>query len=502
MEYLFNDFNNEDIKDVVKIKEEFHNHKINLINKIKVHTNNIYKPHLKTNIMPHNLCDLIINESENYAKENSGWTKNRHNRYPTTDLPINLIKSIEQIVINFVVMNIYEIISKEYNLNKYFFGLNDLFIVKYEESDQTELEKHIDGSMSSFNILLNNKSDFEGGGTIMDTINGDELYELNKGDLLFHRGNHRHGGRKIISGKRYVLVGFLSYLKNIQTLPEHIPVPEPNHKPMSLSEISEVKDDGIDMKSWFIKLDTENEKNIDDLILGSKTLLLNTNKSNFNIIEKIVYELAMFHFNRLGIEYNSNDYFIEFWSKNEKISDNILLHNFHTDKDEHLFRDKRCLLHPILSTVTYINDNNIPTVITNRKQFNDKMDLEKNVILSFPNKFKHISFNGMYMHGVVNILNDININNRKTLMINLWKINKPTNVSYYLDDSIKNNFNLENKIILDVIENNNFISHPLDNNKNIINDLFNCNSNSNNLDYLKKILILLNIDINNIVYLS
>lgn len=481
MEKLFKNFNYENINDTSNIVNEICNYKNEIICEIMKENDNDYKPNIIKNIMSNDLCDLIINESEKYAKENSGWCKNRHKIYPTTDIPIKLLKNIDLIVYNYIIINIFEIISNKYNLNKYFIGINDLFIVKYEENGQYELEKHKDGSMISFNILLNKKSDFEGGGTIIETTNGDILYELDKGDLLLHRGNNKHGGKKIFSGKRYILVGFLSYLKNINNL-------------------LKIEDNGINLNNWFLKLDKNDESIIDNLIVNSKTQLLDVNKKNFDIIEKTVYELSMYHFKRLGIEFNSEEYFIEFWSKNEEIDINKKnIHNFHTDKDENLFNSTRCLIHPILSTVTYINENNIPTIITNKKQFNYNNDLEENIFLSFPKKFKHISFNGMYMHGVVNILNDIQVKNRKTLMINLWKNNKPKKTDYYSNNNSNNNsiinYDLNNNIIINIIKDDNVYYHKIENNKiSIINSFLNLK----NLDYLENIINQLYIN-NNII---
>jgi hypothetical protein len=49
----------------------------------------------------------------------------------------------------------------------------------------------------------------------------------------------------------------------------------------------------------------------------------------FTIVEKIIYELAMFHFKRLNIEYDPNRYFIEYWWKNKKINTNETTNEIH-----------------------------------------------------------------------------------------------------------------------------------------------------------------------------
>ena len=52
-----------------------------------------------------------------------------------------------------------------------------------------------------------------------------------------------------------------------------------------------------------------------DLDKCCRASLLNTEQENFNIIEKIVYDLAMNYFHEKNIIYNKDDYYIEFWCK-------------------------------------------------------------------------------------------------------------------------------------------------------------------------------------------
>jgi predicted 2-oxoglutarate/Fe(II)-dependent dioxygenase YbiX len=66
---------------------------------------------------------------------------------------------------------------------------------------------HHDGSFLSFNVLLSDTSDFEGGGTYFD----DGLTShLEQGDILIHSSRIKHSGLSITKGTRYLLVGFLN----------------------------------------------------------------------------------------------------------------------------------------------------------------------------------------------------------------------------------------------------------------------------------------------------
>jgi predicted 2-oxoglutarate/Fe(II)-dependent dioxygenase YbiX len=158
-----------------------------------------------------NICDFIITESEKYAAVHS-WTNNRHAHYPTTDIPVKRIKNIQVLVDNIVKYDILPLFEKYYNISKYFLEYNDLFIVKYDKNAQNKLEKHRDGSLFSFNVLLNDPNEFVGGGTIFE-INGEDILVNNtKGGVVIHSGKLLHSGNEITEGKRYLLVGFIKYL--------------------------------------------------------------------------------------------------------------------------------------------------------------------------------------------------------------------------------------------------------------------------------------------------
>jgi hypothetical protein len=154
-----------------------------------------------------NVCTWIINECEKYAKENGGWTKKRHNLYPTTDLPVESVKEIFVFILESLKV-IGEKIKNSYGLNDEIkLDFKDLFIVKYQHDDQNFLEIHKDGSLISFNILLSNTNDFEGGGTYFDD---GLIMKGEQGDLIVHGGRIKHSGLPITKGTRYLLVGFLN----------------------------------------------------------------------------------------------------------------------------------------------------------------------------------------------------------------------------------------------------------------------------------------------------
>jgi len=166
------------------------------------------------------------------------------------------------------------------------------------------------------------------------------------------------------------------------------------------------------------------------------TYLLDTNKNNYSLIEKTVLETAMFHFKRLNIEFDHRNHSIEFWFKKNYDSNNL-----HIDCDEYdkAINNPEILKIPFLSCVTYLNNNNIPTIITNVTNDianNELLTNNHTFELSFPKYLKHISFHGgNYYHGSYNVFNE-NDSERNILAINLWE-NKPNNVPYFNNDEFE-----------------------------------------------------------------
>ena len=153
-----------------------------------------------------NVCDWIIFESEEYAKNNGGWTTRRHENYPTTDIPVEKIKNIFNFVL-FSFTDIFNKIKKSYFFTEEVsFNIKDLFIVKYDEQMQNKLDLHHDGSFLSINILLSDPKDFEGGGTY---FNDGLTVFLEQGDVLVHSGKVKHSGLPVTKGTRYIMVAFV-----------------------------------------------------------------------------------------------------------------------------------------------------------------------------------------------------------------------------------------------------------------------------------------------------
>lgn len=229
-----------------------------------------------------------------------------------------------------------------------------------------------------------------------------------------------------------------------------------------------------DLKTWVISSSNdfcEENDHIECLINecmlaknNSPAYLLNHSKHRFNLIEKYVYDIAQFHLNRMNIAFDKN-ICIEFWFK----SRNVYGSTIHTDSDDHSVKIKNLSKKPFLSSLTYFDNNNDPTIITNIDNNAYKFkNLDDNTLcFSFPVKMKHIVFNGgKYYHCEGNVFDDKN--ERCLLIIDFWYNHVPSNLSYYDSkihaiDNAKHNKYIKN----DYLRNNDTLLHFNNENQNI-----------------------------------
>mmetsp|Transcript_17823 Transcript_17823/g.41825 ORF Transcript_17823/g.41825 Transcript_17823/m.41825 type:complete len:351 (+) Transcript_17823:97-1149(+) len=155
-------------------------------------------------------CDYVLGAVKAAVKTSSGWTTERHAAYATTDMPCSLIPEIDAWVRESLAERVLPELARRHGWGDgsgsclYF---RDLFFVQYSVQGQAGLALHRDGSIMSFNILLNSAQDFEGGGTYVEA---DECaYQIMQGDCFVHSGKLRHGGQPVTRGERYIIVGFV-----------------------------------------------------------------------------------------------------------------------------------------------------------------------------------------------------------------------------------------------------------------------------------------------------
>jgi hypothetical protein len=237
------------------------------------------------------------------------------------------------------------------------------------------------------------------------------------------------------------------------------------------------------MENWHIDIDNNLFYNLLESInkIDEKSFILDTDKTNFNIIEKLCYEIALFHFERLNILFDSTKY-IEF--------------SFKTEFNNNLELEKKDNQIPFLKTLTYLNNSNNISLITNidcetykYKNFNDS----HNICFSLHKKLNHISFEGgKYYHSDCITYNNTNLENKSLILIlNLWdeKPNTKNNLQ------LNNELNFINNIITKI--NNNYKSKLIITNDNLFNTIFEKIFYSKNYDLYNNLTDLISDDIKN-----
>lgn len=159
-------------------------------------------------------CNFVLHALKDaVSKRESGWTTDRHVAYATTDVPCKDVPEVDAWVRESLSKRVFSKLASRhgwrYSKSESQSGLyfRDLFFVKYSVDGQAGLALHRDGSIVSFNILLNQAADFEGGGTYVEA--DDWAYQIEQGDCFVHSGKLRHGGQPITKGERFILVAFV-----------------------------------------------------------------------------------------------------------------------------------------------------------------------------------------------------------------------------------------------------------------------------------------------------
>ena len=69
----------------------------------------------------------------------------------------------------------------------------------------------------SFTIFLNCKEDYKGGELLVESLNSDEKFKLNAGEIIIYPSTYLHSVEEVTDGERLVFIGWIeSYVKSIE----------------------------------------------------------------------------------------------------------------------------------------------------------------------------------------------------------------------------------------------------------------------------------------------
>jgi GR25 family glycosyltransferase involved in LPS biosynthesis len=151
-------------------------------------------------------CEKLIQEGEHCGK----WTRTRHAFYPTTDMLLSEF-GFQDIYHKILCEYIYPMAKAAWHLegDKWNDLQSENFMIKYDSNVQGHLSLHHDSGMISCVLALND--DYEGGGTYFSKQQ--KLHKGAVGHISVHPSviTHRHGGRPVEQGQRFILVSFCNF---------------------------------------------------------------------------------------------------------------------------------------------------------------------------------------------------------------------------------------------------------------------------------------------------
>jgi hypothetical protein len=160
-----------------------------------------------TNLLDAATCRQVIDWAES-----GEWTQQRHYAVPTNDVAVHTVPPLLAWFNNWLEQHVCPLLARQFPTTEAnHFYVHDAFCVRYQAgAASNHLPVHTDESTHSFVLALNDKDDYQGGGTYF--YNYDTTIRLQAGEILSFRGDClSHGGEALVQGTRYILAGFLYY---------------------------------------------------------------------------------------------------------------------------------------------------------------------------------------------------------------------------------------------------------------------------------------------------
>jgi hypothetical protein len=151
------------------------------------------------NAIPEAACGEMVRLAEAAAARH-GWETERHRQYQTTDVDVANDEALLRAGNAALAAALLPLVAASFEIPVWRCAVEDLFVCKYEAgAGQAGLGVHRDDSEVSFVVLLNDPSEFEGGGTRFVRCETPPAFQRAGGCVLFC-GLREHAGRPITGG--------------------------------------------------------------------------------------------------------------------------------------------------------------------------------------------------------------------------------------------------------------------------------------------------------------
>ena len=194
------------------------------------------------------------------------------------------------------------------------------------------------------------------------------------------------------------------------------------------------------VETWHIDIDYDTQDNISKQESASENMdIINNfiiflskkgvfffdfNKIYDTFLENFLKNIVLFHIDRLNLR--NDEVYASIWGEEHEYDFNYVhMHFDHCDYENVMEGTKN--KKPIISCVTFFNENKSPLIVTDItkemvKNNNYLNDDNNKLYIEFPKTLKHVSFNGgAYLHGESYMNMNETCNLRKKIVIAIWK---------------------------------------------------------------------------------
>ena len=171
-------------------------------------------------------CAWIIRTADAHAaRAGTGWTlpsRGEGNALSVPEVAVSAVPTLSAWLAPLLHFALRPTLARLFKLPPERLLFREVLVVRYEAAGnagaaavRAKIPLHRDGNLLAWNVALNDCAAFTGGGTVLASLKETVLLER-AGDLLVHAGSMLHGSGAVTSGTRFILVGFVEAVMELE----------------------------------------------------------------------------------------------------------------------------------------------------------------------------------------------------------------------------------------------------------------------------------------------
>lgn len=185
----------------------------------------VFVTHKETPLFSRDECNMIVGMADNYFDGQDEPNKMPSGQYYIQGFWIKDVPEVRDWFVEKCRSRIFPLLKKQFP--DFVDDIEDLvvdnaYLFKYIPQPGLRTEIHTDGGCLSFTFALNEKDDYDGGGTWVEGLTSDkdsehgETIEMDIGQCTVRPGGIRHCGNPLKSGVRYIIGGFCMNKRRVE----------------------------------------------------------------------------------------------------------------------------------------------------------------------------------------------------------------------------------------------------------------------------------------------